>query len=351
MTVGQMTIEWLYSEQLKVDPEWSERTSSGFKWWAHKQAQTIEVIGQERGPDGNIGYFISVRTDVLRSVTLSEQQRMALNDTIMPSASMAGLVYDERKETLSLASLVRVHDGIAQWMRPIISVAAILQLGEAHALAVDLAQEFDADAAESGPPGRPMREIPDEMAGAVDTVVRPLGGMPARWSPAEFTEAVRSYMNRPPALLGTDGGGGFTVEFPFGTDRSSLCTASANDRHALYGNGLTVVQSFPVHGKSPSEGSAIALSLNHTELTKKPFGYGFGSYIYRDGNVRFVSFYPNALYRPGLLPNLYFACAGRAHEMSIQLGGEDWTPKSFAPKRSAIGRLMDRLRPPPPSPS
>ena len=79
MTVGQQTIEWLYSEQLKVDAEWSVRTPRGFKWWAHKQAQTIEVIGQERGPDGNNGYFISVRTEVLRSVTLDEQQRAVLD--------------------------------------------------------------------------------------------------------------------------------------------------------------------------------------------------------------------------------------------------------------------------------
>jgi len=344
MTVGQQTIEWLYSEQLKVDAEWSVRTPRGFKWWAHKQAQTIEVIGQERGPDGNNGYFISVRTEVLRSVTLDEQQRAVLNDTVMLSSSMAGLVYDESARTLSLVSLVRIHEVIAQWMRPIISVAAVLQLAEARDLSQRLAKEFGAVAAESGPPGRQMRETPDEMAGAVDTLFRPLGMMPARWTPAEFTDAVRAHMNRPPALLGTDGGGGFTVEFPFGDLDSSLCTASTDNRHPVYGNGLTMVQSFRIFGMSPTEGADLALKLNHDELTQKPFGYGFGSYVYRNGNMQFVSFYPNAMYQPGLLPNLYFACVGRARQMSIRLGGADWTPQWFSPKRSAFGRIMDMFK-------
>jgi len=349
MNVGQQTIEWLFSEQLKVDREWSVRTAKGFRWWAHKHAQAVEVIGEERGPDGNTGYFISVRTDVLRELTPTDAQRVMLNETIMPSASMAGLVYDEAARTLSLASLVRVHDVIAAWMRPIISIASILQLAEAQILADNLADDLDAEPAESAPPGSPMREEPDEMAGAVDTVVRPMGMMPARWSPFEFTEAVRSHMNRPPALLGTDGGRGFTVEFPFGKGDSSLCTASAEEPHPHYGNGLTVVQSFAAHGKSPSEGARLALSLNEVELTQRPFGYGFGSYIFLDGKIKFVSFYPNALYRPGLLPNMFYACAGRAREVSIRLSGSDWQPASFTPKRSAVGRLMDLFRSPPPS--
>lgn len=344
MNVGQQTVEWLYSEQLKVDDEWSVRTPRGFKWWAHKHAQTIEVIGEEPGPDGSNGYFISVRTEVLRCITLSDEARSSLNEAIMPCASMAGLVYDERAKSISLTSLVRVHEGIADWMRPIISVAAALQLPEARTLSQMLAPMLGAEAAESGPPGRKMRDTPDEMAGLAESLIIPLGRAPARWSPAEFTEAVRVYMNRPPALMATDGGGGFTVEFPFGAEDSSLCTASMRQPHPFLGNGLTVVQKFRVFGMGPSEGATLAWSLNQEELTQKPFGYGFGSYCYRDGNICFVSFYPNAVYRPGLLPNMFFACAGRAQSMSVRLGGAGWAPQSFSPKRSALGRIIDLFR-------
>lgn len=53
MDVGQQTIEWLSSDQLKVDREWSVRLASGFKWWAYKHAQVVEAVGQELGPDGH----------------------------------------------------------------------------------------------------------------------------------------------------------------------------------------------------------------------------------------------------------------------------------------------------------
>jgi hypothetical protein len=150
-------------------------------------------------------------------------------------------------------------------------------------------------------------------------------------------------MNQPPALLGSAGGAGFTVEFPYG-DESSLCQAMGDQPHPRYGNGLFLLQSFPVSGMSKADGAKLALSINEIELTQRPLGYGFGSYAYRDGTLHFTSFFPNALYRPRLLPNIYFSCAQRAREMAVRLTKRDWTPESFAPQRSALGRMMDRLR-------
>jgi hypothetical protein len=50
MNTGMKTIEWLFSEQLKVDDKWSVRTPNGFRWWVDRNEQTIEVVGQETGP-------------------------------------------------------------------------------------------------------------------------------------------------------------------------------------------------------------------------------------------------------------------------------------------------------------
>ena len=72
MNTGKQTVEWLFNEQLKVDEEWAVRTHNAFRWWADKNAQTVEVIGQEVGPDGDIGYIVSVRTELLRSVDLND---------------------------------------------------------------------------------------------------------------------------------------------------------------------------------------------------------------------------------------------------------------------------------------
>ena len=52
--VGQQTIDWLYGEQLQVDDEWAVRGPTGFTWWAYSNAQTIEIVGEEVGPDGRI---------------------------------------------------------------------------------------------------------------------------------------------------------------------------------------------------------------------------------------------------------------------------------------------------------
>jgi hypothetical protein len=343
MNAGVRTVEWLFREQLKVDPEWSVRTPNGFRWWADKNAQAVEVAGHEAGPDGEIGYFVSVRTELLHSLYLGHRELAVINAALMPLASMAGPVYDEQTRTLSLASLVRVHDAISQWMYPLISVAAVLQIGEARIIGSELARILRAEEALSAPPGRGMRPEPDEMAEIIATLIAPMGREPSRWSPAEFQEAVDKYMNQPPALLANSGGAGFTVEFPYG-DQSSLCQAMADQPHPRYGNGLFLLQSFPVVAKSDLEGMRLALSMNGSELTERPFGYGFGSYAYRNSTLHFTSFFPNALYRPGLLPNIYFSCAQRAREMSVRLASADWTRTSFSPRRSALSRMMDRLR-------
>ena len=329
MNAGMKTVDWLFGEQLKVDDEWSVKNPTGFRWWAHKNLQTIEVVGHETGPNGEIADLVSVRTELLRGLVLADRQLAALDAVLMRFATMAGPVYDQERKTLSLCSLVRVHDGISQWMNPLISVAAVLQLGEASVMASKLARPLDAEEAVSGPPGREMRSEPDEMAGAIATLIAPMGKKPSRWSPAEFQQAVDEYMQAPPSLLANAGGTGFTVEFPYG-NQSSLCQVMSDQPHPSLGNGLLLLQSFPVTGKSDVEGSRIALSMNRVELTERPFGYGFGSYTYRPDTLHFTCFFPNALYRPGLLPNIYFSCAGRAREMSVRLAGSDWTETSFA---------------------
>ena len=343
MYTGKQTIDWLYSEQLKVDKEWAVKTPNGFRWWADKNAQTIEVIGKETGPDGELGYFVSVRTDLLRSVDLNRRSLEAINAFLMPFASMAGPVYDPNDRSLSLCSLVRVHGGIYQWMNLLVSVAAVLQIGEARIVASKLAEVLDAEEATSGHPRHGMRPEPDEMATLIETLIEPMGQESSRWPDEEFQKAVDQYMNRPPALLATAGGAGFTVEFPYGS-QSSLCQVKADQPHPRYGNGLLVLQSFPVSGMSEIEGIKLALSMNEIELTHKPIGYGLGSYAYTDDTIVFTSFIPNVAYKPGLLPNIYFSCAQRAQEISIRLTNQDWSPEVFTPRRSALGRMIDRIK-------
>ncbi|TVQ40870.1 MAG: hypothetical protein EA370_03050 [Wenzhouxiangella sp.] len=332
----------MYREQLRVDDRWSVSTPGGFKWWPFSVAQTVEVAGQEQGPDGEMAYYISVRTDLLRKLTASPKVFETLNQTLMPTASMAGLVFDDTTGTLQLASLVRVHGAIAQWMNPLISVAAVCQIHEAATFGPELARALDAEWATSEHPESGAREDPDEMAMLVDELILPLGAGPSRWTVSEFDEAVDHYMQQPPALMASGGGLGLTVEFPYG-GMSSLCQINADQPHPRYGSGLLVVQSFPLLSAGSEDPNALALALNKSELTERPHGYGFGSFVHARGMIVFNAFFPNALYRPGLLPNLYFSCAERAAMMDRIMNGNDWQTASFSPSKTALGKLLDKI--------
>jgi len=339
MNTGKHSIEWLYHEQLKIDKEWAIQTPKGFKWWADKNAQTIEVLDEVIGPDNDIGYLISVRTEFLSDLEITDQALTMVNTILMPFASMAGVVYDEKKRTLDLCSLVRVHQGISGWMNPLISLAAIIQIGEVAIMGSAMAEALGAKESISGHPENGMRSHPDELAQGIADFIAPLGKQPCKWSEKEFHNAVEAHMKQPPALLATAGELGFTVEFPFGETNSSLCQIMGSQPHPRYGNGLFLLQSFSIGRFSDPDGIRLALSLNAKELTSNPSGYGFGSYAYRDEKIHFTSFFPNAMYKPGLLPNLYFACAARAKEMSLHLTDCDWTEKSFSLRRNAWAHL------------
>ena len=322
---------------MKIDEKWSVRNDNGFEWWADKNAQTIEIIGEEESPEGEKAYLISIRTDFLFSVELNEKNLKIINTLMMPYAHMAGPVYNHDAKTLSLCSLVRVHEGISEWINPLISVASVLQIGEVRIMGAEYSKLLNAKEAISGHPDNGVRSEPDEMAEVIATFISPMGKEPCKWSEDEFQEAVDNYMQKPPSLMATGGGLGFTVEFPFG-EQSSLCRVNGKEAHPRLGNGLLLIQSFPVSGYTDVEGTKLALSLNATELTEQPFGYGFGSYSYEKNLIHFTSFYPNAIYRSGLLVNIYYSCSNRAEAMSVHLEESEWTQDSFDPKRSSIGR-------------
>jgi hypothetical protein len=342
MNTGAEAIEWLYNDQLQVDPEWSIRTSKGFTWWADKNAQTIEIIGAERGPDGDVGYLLSVRTEFLHNLVLDDRATRLINALLMSCASMAGPVYNAGTRVLSLCSLVRVHKSIRSWINPLISVAAVLQIGEARIMAPELARLLAAEEAISGHPQNGVRTDPDEMAEVIASLIAPIGQQPCKWQEEEFQDTVDRYMRQPPSLGGSHGGLGFTVEFPYG-DTSSLCQVMGDRPHPRYQNGLFLLQSFPVENLSDAAGARLALSLNAKELAQKPSSYGFGSYCYRNNMIHFTSFLPNAAYRVGLLPNIYFASAQRAREMSIRLMNSDWTAESFNLKHGVVGSILGDL--------
>lgn len=339
-------VGWLVTTQLQIDEQWSYPLPTGFTWWADQYAQTVEMVREEKGPSGETGYLICVRTELLRDLDLTDVALAEINAFPMRCASLAGPVYDVPARRLDLWSLVRVTDDNSSWMRFLISAAAVIQLAEARILAPVLAEAVGALPATSEHPESGLRAVPDEMAFAAGIFVNS-GEEPCAWPESEFREAVSQFMNRPPAVSATAGGRGFTVEFPFG-ERTSLCQVRGDQPHPLYGNGLLMLQRFPVEvgGEPLSEidGIKLALSLNSADLTRHLTGYGLGSYVFADGMIHFTGFIPNALHKPGLLPNLYFSCAARAQAMEARFTENDWDADAYTVDPDVYARRQQQRK-------
>jgi len=207
-------------------------------------------------------------------------------------------------------------------MKPLISVAATMQIFEARTMGAEMAKLLNAKDHISGHPEHGIRPEPDEMAFVVETLFATFGRMPCRWPESEFRDAVKRHMQKPPAYGAGSEGLEFTVGFPCG-DQWSYCVATA-ERHPRYGNGLMLLQSFPVEGFTDAEGIRQAIALNGTELGEDPFGYGFGGYSYADNKFFFKCFLPNVVYKPNLLPSLYFSSIARAYRIAFMITGEEW---------------------------
>jgi len=339
MNAGEQVLDFLYNTQLQVDDEWAVRTPTGFVWWAGYHAQIVEIIGEQTSPEGQTGYLISIRTEMVSGLDLTEEVLADLNEGPMQFASMAGPVYDPETGTLSLRTLVRVHDEIVPWMQMLLSTAAILQLAEVEFFAGEIAENRGGELAVSGHPDRGLREHPDEMIYAAVRIFSPANREPLRLQESDFEELVEQYMMRPPSVGASAGGLGLTVEFPYG-DVSSLCQFFGDQDHPLRGNGLLILQRFPYRAPSVADGIRLALELNREYLTENTMSYGFGSYAYVDDMICFNGFIPNLLLRPGVVPSVYFSCANRAREMSGRLTGQDWDENSFSLDRSAVARSM-----------
>lgn len=322
MYTGKDTIDWLYTEQLQVDREWSVETERGFRWWPDDHAQTVEILGEVHGPAGEKGYYISVRTELFKAPNLGADALEAVNKNLMTVASMSGPVYDRDRGALDLCSYALVHEDNYRWINILLNVAAALQIYEARKLGGNFC-DFGMENSVSGHPQNGIRKKREEITTRIPSLIRPTGQLPSRWRDYEF-QKVADFMNFiPPTLMASAGGPGLSAEFPFDTF-SSLCTMVAYQPHPLYGNGLLVTHRFPVSGKKKDREKWIlkALSLNEPVVSPLPAGYGFGSYLFEDGMIVHAAFFPNIIYGPGLLQNLFFSSGARGMAMNTALAGK-----------------------------
>lgn len=205
MSIGQNTLDWLRTDLFQVEAAWSEETARGFRWWPHRQAQTLEVIGQEAGPDGAPAALVQVRTELLRDLDLDEEVLAVLQAVTLRTAGMAGPVYDPARRTLDLCTLVRVNADNDGWMRRLIGLAAMLQIRDADRGASAIAEAVGAVPAQSGHPARVLRTELDGLIAEALELLDTDGRATSRWPGADLAQFVDDYLDQPPCPFGNRG--------------------------------------------------------------------------------------------------------------------------------------------------
>lgn len=196
-------------------------------------------------------------------------------------------------------------------MNPLLSVATAQQIGEARIVGPRLAEIIGAEFAVSGHPANGIRPFPDELAELIATFIAPEGKLPSKWSYADLAGFSGESLYKDDMLVDSD----FTqvtIKLPF-KEKSSYLMFQTNQPHPRYGNGLFVLQTFPVTCKTEEESLRLAMLMNDFEIRQRILGYGFGSYCIRDKGLYFVSFYPNCVYGLTKLTNLYYSAGVRSY--------------------------------------
>lgn len=298
LNLGMSTLEWLYHHMLQVDDKWSVKLDDGFRWWPAHFAQTLRYKTVTNS-SGETGYIINVQSELYNNYQLSSDHLQLLN-MIMTHSSLFGPVYNASDNSIVLSSCVVVHESNAEWIRRLIGFAASQQ--------IDIRMHGGCT---SEHPKSGMRNDPDDLVHVAMLMSKINGGNKSAWGYNDFADAANLCKKYSLGIEYTLNDDGLVIKLPCGTN-ASICHFFAKEVHPRYGNGLLVWQTFPIKAHSLEDGYRMSLELNEDELIDNESTYGLGSYSYRDDYIHFTSFFPNALYMPGLTQLLLYSCITRS---------------------------------------
>jgi hypothetical protein len=335
MDVGTTLVDSVYSI-MQIDDDWSVRGERGFTWWAGDLRQDIwaEPSFDDYGEEL---VRVHARTEIARDVAVDPGSEFGLS-SLGIFASLSGLVYEEHAKALSLSSSVYAHEQNLQWIGPLLSLSAAIQVSDAHHKAGDLAESFGWSLAVSQHPQSGRRAEPDEMADFSHFL--PGRDEPSRYDAENFAEAEMHL--RPFALVATFSETGLTAEFPW-PDDSCLLEVSSREHHPELGSGVHMLLTLPLTlEKEEVFHKAVALNaLESNSLTRCPFTGSWCPEVtkLKTPLLAFTSFIPNLVYQPSLLPNLCIYMAHRARWAAELLTGVKYADYAKT-ARPAIASLL-----------
>lgn len=297
--VGLSSVTFI-REHLQVDSEWMVSIERGFRWWAGPLAQTVwaEPCFEH---DGNGLSRVHVRTDLFRGFDDSDIATRFLAMLGIQMTMSRPIRSEEDPSVVQLASSFLVHEQNEGWLNQLMSWVASIQVTEALTASEHVGDMPFWESAITQHPTSGIREELDGITQIVAQLVVPRGQEDSKWA-GEQMEGLLEWMNGPPCVLATGGSEGVAAEYPF-PGGTSLLTAGTSEPNPRLGNGVLVIIKLGVGG-SDVETAREVLRLNELELMSSTWSHVMGSWCATEEGLCHASFFPNAIWKPGLLANL-----------------------------------------------
>lgn len=312
---GLLALDKLYRDFM-VDDEWSVRSERQFEWVGHRLSQTISAAPGVKD-DGLDVYKINSRTNVLRSVKASEDKIHRILAEQNQYAVGSCYIYDPKSKSVRSECWIYLHQEVWDWKTKFFSCFVLTQLCISEDQANYLADELDAEVDVYAHPASGLRNTPDDMMGIVMSVFQPEGQKPSLFADKFEFETVGEEARKSP-YAATIGGSaeGIALETSFG-DYTALSILTTQMAHPLLGNGLTGLVKIPSPA-TQEEGCRIADYLNRAESIEFHYGHQLGAWCFdrsgsdTSGSITYRFFYPNIVYRKGMIFDAAYSAVGRA---------------------------------------
>lgn len=317
MDIGITAIDEVY-KLWQVDEKWSTRQSRGFTWWAGDFRQCVYV--DEGRIEGNVLiYRLSAVTDFARSVDSDSPNTATMIAILNRFSSVYALTLYSPERLVRLCSSVVVHEQVSTWMVHHFAALAIIQVIDAQIRAQEYSKIIGGAPDQSQHPGSGIRSTHDDMLNVMETIYHPEGMKPCRWIGSGEFEHVATQLKQN-GLFVNSGESGLAAETVFGDD-SALITVAGNEPHPQLGQGILFRLSLPIT-LSEITAARMALELNRAEAALT-FSYLCGAWTSMEVAgayvLVFVSFLPNALYKPKLLSNLVKSLLVKSHWARVEM--------------------------------
>lgn len=336
--IGIEVIDYMY-RRMKVDDEWSNRHERGFTWWPGLLAQHVWA-DPPVDDDGFIVSRIHIRTDCLKDFPATDKSLYQLAFTASWSTTNGPIRYTDDLSRVQYATSAFVHKGNVSWLQEMLSWLAPIQATEVSINAETLSQLLHCNTDISIHPTSGQRDVDDDMLQIIGQVVAPAGREPSRWAGHEMTTLLKDLERNPYCAMATGDTAGLTAEFPYGS-RTSLLQVRTRDQNPRMGSGVLVQLTIP-QGKHNSETGAEAIRLNELEHSTYTRARCMGSWCPHETGLTYTSFFPNVLYREGLLSELTRNMLVRARWVAEEAMGQQRWEEITRPPAPALASLSAR---------